>query len=164
MHTTPSKPVSPESLHDGYEVSDLKASLIVVVLAVVGLMGAAAFPIILWLVTHWDQTRSPYDVTPKSIVSMPLDQVPPTPHLQQWPRRDAQQHATDFNEYLNTYGIVAESDGMKTAHIPVEHAIDLVAEGKVAYRQQPVIATTAPAATEAPAAAPVAAPAPESAQ
>lgn len=150
MHTTPSKPVSPESLHDGYEVTDIKASMIIVLLASVGLMGAAAFPIVLWIVTHWDQTRKPYDPTPRSVVSQPLDQVPPLPHLQQWPRRDALNHIAEANAYLGSYGIVNESDGMKTAHIPIDHAIDLVAEGKVAYRQQPVNATTA--LTEAPAA------------
>ena len=156
MHTTPSKPINPESLHDGYEVTDLKPGMIIMLLTVVGLMGAVAFPIVLWIVTHWDQTRSPYDVNPRSPVAQPLDQVPALPHLQQFPRRDALQHIAEAGAYLNSYGTVSESVGMKTAHIPIEKAIELVAEGKVAYRQQPVTATTAPAAAEVPAAVPTA--------
>ena len=142
MHTTPSKPINPESLHDGYEVTDLKPGVIILVLTVVGLMGAVAFPIVLWIVAHWDQSRMPYDVNPRSPMAQPLDQVPALPHLQQHPRRDALEHIAEADGYLNSYGIATESPGMKTAHIPIEHAIDLVAEGKVAYRQQPVVATT----------------------
>jgi len=41
MHTTPSKPVNPESLHAGYEVSDARPSLIIIAMVAIGLMGAA---------------------------------------------------------------------------------------------------------------------------
>ena len=59
MHTTPNKPVSPEALHDGYEVADAKVSVIVATFAAVLIMGASAFPIIIWLLGDWDKTRIP---------------------------------------------------------------------------------------------------------
>lgn len=147
MHTTHSKPVNPESMHDGYEVTDVNVGIIVLMLAVVGMMGAAAFPIVLWLVTHWDTTgRQAYNTTPKSPVSQPLDQVPPMPHLQNFPRADADAYLNGSKAHLGSYGVLSEAEGLKSAHIPIEKAIDILAQGKAAYRQQPTIATTTPAA------------------
>lgn len=147
MHTTPSKPVNPESLHDGYEVTDANPGIILVMIAIVTMMAVAAFPIVLWLVAHWDTSGRPaYNTTPKSPVARPLDQVPPAPHLQNFPRADADAYLNGSKAQLGSYGVVAEAEGMKHAHIPVEKAIELIANGKAAYRQQPVTATSAPAA------------------
>lgn len=152
MHTTPSKPVNPESLHEGYEVSDMKVSAILAAFVAIGLLGAAAFPICLWVINDWDQGRAPYNTTLVSPVAQPMDQVPPAPHLQQYPREDAEAYLKEQHLKLESFGVVSQAEGMKTAHIPVEKAIDAVAEGKAPYRQRPVAATTA--TTAAPAAAP----------
>ena len=155
MHTTHSKPVNPESMHDGYEVTDANSGIIVIMLTVVGMVGAAAFPIVLWLVSHWDTTGRPaYNTTPKSPVAKPLDQRPPVPHLQNFPRADADAYLNASTEQLGSYGIIAEAEGLKSAHIPIEKAIDIIAQGKASYRQQPTIATTAPENVAAPAATP----------
>lgn len=142
MHTTPSKPVNPESLHDGYEVTDAKVSMIIVLMAVIGIMGAAAFPIILGLLADWEKHK-PDVATIVSPVAEPLDQVPPAPHLQQYPLRDANAYLSATSTQLNTYGIVDQTHDVKTAHIPIEKAIEMVSQGKVPYRQQPVSAATA---------------------
>lgn len=152
MHTTHSKPVNPESMHDGYEVTDANAGIIVMMLAIVAMMGAAAFPVVIWLVSHWDNTGRPaYNTTPKSPVAQPLDQVPPMPHLQNFPRADADAYLNSSREHLASYGIISEAEGMKSAHVPIEKAIDIIAKGQAAYRQQPTVATTTtPEATAAP--------------
>lgn len=151
MHTT-NKPVNPESLHDGYEVTDVNVGIILLMLGVVGLLGAVSFPIVLWLVAHWDSTGRPaYETTPKSPVAQPLDQVPPVPHLQNFPRQDADVYLDASTQHLSTYGIIAEAEGVKTAHIPIDKAIDIIAAGQAPYRQAPSVATTAPAAAPAPA-------------
>ena len=83
-----------------------------------------------------------------SPVAQPLDQVPPAPHLQQYPREDADRYLKASAEHLTSYGVISEAQGMKTAHIPVDKAIDAVAAGKVAYRQKPTTATTTEGATK----------------
>jgi hypothetical protein len=152
MHTTPSKPVNPESLHEGYEVSDMRIGAILAAFAAIAIMGAAAFPICLWVINDWDQGRAPYNTTLVSPVAQPMDQVPPAPHLQQYPREDAEAYLKAQHVKLESFGVVSQAEGLKTAHIPVDKAIDAVAEGKAPYRQRPVAATLAP--TVAPAAAP----------
>ena len=147
MHTTP-KPVNPESLHDGYEVSDARAGLIITAMVAIGIMGAVAFPICFWLINDWDGHRAPYNQKMASPVAQPLDQVPPAPHLQQYPREDADRYLKASAEHLTSYGVISETQGMKTAHIPVDKAIDAVATGKVAYRQKPTVATTTEGATK----------------
>jgi len=143
MHTTPSKPVNPESLHAGYEVSDARPSLIIIAMVAIGLMGAAAFPICFWIINDWDATASQYNTVHASPVAQPLDQVPPAPHLQQYPREDADKYLKASAEHLNSFGVVAETGNQKTVHIPIEKAIDAVASGKASYRQKPTVAADA---------------------
>jgi hypothetical protein len=149
MHTTPSKPVNPESLHDGYEVTDAKVSIILVALALTGLLGAVAFPIVLWVIMNWDQSREAYNLTERSPLAQPLDQVPPTPHLQQFPRVEADNYLHASSAQLGSYGVVADTGTLKIAHMPIDKAIEAVAEGRVPYRQKPVASAMAPAAAVA---------------
>jgi len=145
MHSTPNKPVNPESLKEGYEVTDIKPSIIITLLAVVTLTGAAAFVIIVALINRFDETRKPYNDTPRSPVAQPLDQVPPFPHLQQNPRADAMAYVTSSAAHLNSYGLVEETGSLKVAHIPIDAAIKKVATGELPYRSTPKIAELAPA-------------------
>jgi hypothetical protein len=65
--------------------------------------------------------------------------LPPQPRLQPQPRLDLRQLHRREDEKLNTYGWVNQKDGV--VRIPIERAMDLVAERGLPARQAPGLST-----------------------
>lgn len=92
------------------------------------------------------------DPPPSPIAEANQRRLPPAPNLQVRPEKDLAALRASENERLHGYGWVDQSQGI--AHIPIERAIELVAQRAEAPVDVAPAPGTAPATTE-PAAAPV---------
>jgi hypothetical protein len=156
MHS-PSTQVSEESLHEGYEVSDIHTGVIsgcLVALAII--MISALFAIII-IIRGFDGGRAPLNNTEASPLQAHDVFAPGAPQLQQDPVADKRAFVGAMKAKVESYGWVSQEPGQERAHIPVSRAIELLATGKVPYRQQPQVALEAPAPS-APATQPEGAP------
>lgn len=89
------------------------------------------------------------------------DPLPPPPRLQSYPFSDITALRREEDQLLNRYSWVDRNAGI--VRIPVERAIELLAERGLPHRSAPEAAEeTTPASAPAPAADETAAPAPES--
>lgn len=156
MHS-PSTKVSEESLHEGYEVSDIHTGVIsgcLVALAII--MISALFAIII-IMRGFDDGRAPMNDSEPSPLQTRDSFAPDAPHLQQNPVADKRAFIANMNKNVEAYGWVSQEAGQERVHIPVSRAMALLAEGKVPYRQQPQVALESPDAS-APATQPEGAP------
>jgi hypothetical protein len=139
MHS-PSNNVSEESLHEGYEVSDMNTGVIsgcFVALAVITI--ASLFAIII-IMRGFDQSRPPMNAAEASPVQTDTVFAEGAPPLQMDPVADRKALTAEAEGHLHSYGHVSQEPGMERVHIPIERAIELVGSGAVPYRQAPTIA------------------------
>lgn len=128
----------------GYEVSDLNPSVVVYLLSAITLVAALSFVITIMLVRYFDESRrgAAYDrQAPVTAGVGEIDQTPKVPYtLQRRPEREREEIYGPQRERLGSYGVLTDAAGVERAHIPVEKAMELLIEGKVAYRQEATVA------------------------
>lgn len=128
----------------GYEVSDLNPSVVIYLLSAIMLVAAISFVITIMVVRYFDESRrgAAYDrEVPVTAGVGEVDQEPSVAYtLQRRPDREREEIYGPQREKLRSFGILTEAEGVERAHIPVETAMELLVEGKVAYRQEPTVA------------------------
>jgi hypothetical protein len=100
------------------------------------------------------------DRPPSPLEEARLDPIPPGPRLQAVPPRDMDQMRSGDRKELTTYGWVDQANGV--AHIPVDRAIEILAEKGLPATPPPTAAApggTVPAETTPAVPAPSATPA-----
>ena len=136
----------------GYEVSDLNPSVVVYLLSAITLVAAVSFVITIMVVRYFDESRrgAAYNrETPVTAGIGEIDQTPQVPYtLQRRPEKEREEIYGPQREFISSYGVVTDAEGVERAHIPVEKAMELLVEGKVEYRQAPTVALLESAATE----------------
>jgi hypothetical protein len=129
--------VDPEDLAAGYELSDVSPRALVIVLGA----GVVAFAILLVFVTTLGEAFTGLPI----VVGSPPTTVQPTPPL---PRLEAQSgqslapYLAAERRRLNTYRWIDRQAGI--AAIPIDVAIDIVAQRGLPAQPEPVLGTTAP--------------------
>ncbi len=127
-------PDTKRSLEAGYEVSDMNVRVIVVSLIGLAVMMIAGFVTIVLLMRGFDESDQTNIAGQSPPLSLAGAQTPDGPLLQQDPVADKEVVLEAARARLDNYGPATESHGM---HIPIKRAMQLVAEGKVPYRQKP---------------------------
>jgi len=129
----------------------VSAKLVVGFAIVLTVTAVAAGAIVAALFWHLDRVAQKNDaaIVVESGLQRSETTIPPVPRLQVYPVR----HWTDFQtaerERLESYGWMDRSTG--ALHIPIERAIDLVAERGVApLPPAPLVLPAAPAGTQPP--------------
>lgn len=144
------------SLDAGYEVSDMNAGVLVKFAVGLGVTIIASVVIILGVIYTIDR-RGPMNTAPVSPLTLEMRQAPAGPLLQTDPIGERRQTIAAAQQHLGSYAIIDENPEATRARIPVDVAIDLVAEGALPYRQAPFTARldggVAPAVAEPAAAA-----------
>ncbi|MBI2434924.1 MAG: hypothetical protein HYV26_18880 [Candidatus Hydrogenedentes bacterium] len=138
------------SLEKGYEVSDLSLRVVLLTGAVLALSIVASVIAGVLIVRGLDR-RSPMNTTPSSALTAELRLPPAGALLQTDPVGEKKKILAEATARLNSYGMVDENPTAMRAHVPVNVAMDLIAEAKVPYRQKPVSALLAPAPAPQPA-------------
>lgn len=136
-------PVHHDHSHHEHEHSDVSVRGIVkflIILAVSGLLIHFGLSGMWW---YFNRTVAPPDAI--SPFAGPR-QLPPQPRLQVTPRADLQTYLAAEQQRLDSYGTDPETGAI---HIPVDRAIDLLAERGLPSRKQPP-AGAAPSAVQAP--------------
>lgn len=139
MHS-PNTQVSEESLHDGYEVSDMNTGVISGCFVGLTVVTVASLFAVIILMRGFDQSRPPMNTTERSPLAVQEAFAPGAPPLQQDPVADAKRFVAGAEKHLHGYGHVSREPGLERVHIPIERAMELVASGAVPYRQAPTVA------------------------
>lgn len=140
------------SLDAGVEVSDMNVGIIYKFGIVLAITIISSVLIIIGMIRALNH-RAPMNAAEASPLNQQLRTAPAGPQLQTDPVGDNRKILEDAARHLTEYGIVDENPQNTKANIPVDIAMDLIAEGKVAYRQKPFTARL-----DAPAPAPAATP------
>lgn len=129
--------VDAEDLAAGYEVSDLSPRALLAVLVA----GVVAFAILLVFVTSLGVlfTGSPIVVGSSPATVQP---APPVPRLEAQSGQSLAPYLAVEQRRLNTYRWVNRQAGV--AAIPIDRAMDLVAQRGLPARQEAAVGTTAP--------------------
>jgi hypothetical protein len=129
--------VDPEDLAAGYEQSDLNPRALLTVLGA----GVVAFAILLVFVTALGQafTGLPIVVGGRPATAQP---TPPLPRLEAQSGQSVAPYLAVEGRRLNTYRWIDRQAGI--AAIPIDVAIDIVAQRGLPARREPAIGTTAP--------------------
>lgn len=132
-----------ESIKQGYEVTDLNATIIAFFLGALAFLCAGAIAVILIFQRGFDNSRPPLNQTARSPVADHMTQRPPegTALLQLDPVADKNKAFEEARAKLNGQGYVTQEEGAVRVHIPIETAMEMVAKGDVPYRQAPTAAT-----------------------
>ena len=146
MHNTSSSHDTESSVKAGYEVTDMNARLIAYFLAGLMFLMFGACIAIIMVIRGFDESRASLNATPGSPLAVPAMQIPDEPRLQLDPVADRKKLEAENQQQIDSYGVVSEEPGMERVHIPVNRAIELLAEGKGVYRQEPKPAALAPEA------------------
>lgn len=133
---------------------DLRAIVTFGVVLFVGTLVALA--LMWWLSSAFKSMDEAKDRPPSPIGEARLDPIPPGPRLQPVPPRDMDQLRAGDRKTLSAYGWVDQANGV--AHIPVDRAIEILAEKGLPATPP---AAAAPAETAAAEPAPSPAPAPK---
>lgn len=157
MHS-PSTQVSEESMHEGYEVSDIHTGVISGCLAALAVIMISALFTIIIVIRGFDDSRPALNQSEKSPVRSVDSFAPGSPPLQQDPVADKRAFVSEMLHKTEMYGWVSQDPGQERVQIPVSRAMELLAEGKVPYRQKPQVALETPV-SPAPATQPEGAPA-----
>ena len=135
MHDAPK--VSEDSVKHGYEVTDINTTIIVISMAGLFALIAGACLVIIMVMRGFNESRPSLNTTPASALATAAMQIPDEPHLQMDPVADRKRIKAENQHLADSYGVVSEEPGMERVHIPVDRAMELVAEGKAPYRQEP---------------------------
>lgn len=135
MHS--SHKASENSLREGYEVSDMNTRLIMVFLVALFFMMFGAVVTVLIVLRGFNESRQSLNPEPASPLATKEVQVPEKPHLQMNPVEDRVRVVKENTDQVTSYGVISDQPDMQRVHIPVERAMELLAEGKGTYRQEP---------------------------
>jgi len=128
----------------GYEVSDMNPSIILYLLAAVTLVAAFAFIVIIVLMRYFDEARTGTSYGHTVPVTAGVGEFSQDPdvtyRIQRNPVRERDELYAPQKALVGSYGVITDAEGAARAHIPVEVAMELIAEGKAPYRQEPTIA------------------------
>ena len=127
------------SLDAGYEVADMNAKIIVAFGIGLAVTIVVTIGIILGVNRTLDR-RGPMNTTPASPLTQEMRTLPSGALLQTDPITERKQILAESRAKLSTFAIVDENPEMLRARIPIDLAIDLLAEGNLPYRQEPVTA------------------------
>jgi hypothetical protein len=94
-------------------------------LGVIGVTILAA-ALMWWMASTFKKEEEAMDRAPPPLAEARTEPIPPGPRLQPTPPRDMAELRRRDNEALTTYGWVDREHGV--AHIPVDRAIDILAE------------------------------------
>jgi hypothetical protein len=125
-------PVPPESLRGGYEVRDMSFGAVAAFgIGLLALLGVIALVLVgLYGVFASQQTQANNLPSPL----MATRQPPPEPRLEVVPGLNLEQLRAQEDRLLNSYGWVDQDHGV--IHIPIDRAIDLLAEHGLPTRPQ----------------------------
>lgn len=132
-----------DSIKEGYELTDLNHKLALgATIAVIAIMFAGMGVTVLYY-KYRAQVKEEAFSQPNTLVLLEDDQRPQSgPILQGDPVKDRIETVTAHQAYLNSYGWNEVHGAGKRAHIPIEKAIELVANSEgTLYRQEPTVAT-----------------------
>jgi len=128
----------------GYEVSDMNPSLIIYLLTAITLVAAASFIITIMVVRYFDDSRTGAAYGRTAPVTAGVGEISQEPAvsylLQRNPIRERDEIYGPQKELIGSFGVATDSPGVERGHIPVEVAMELLAEGKAPYRQEPTAA------------------------
>jgi hypothetical protein len=85
-----------------------------------------AAAIMWWMSIYYKHEEEAKDRAPSPLPEARVDAIPPGPRLQPSPPRDMDELRMRDRQALTTYGWVDQAHGL--AHIPVDRAIDILAE------------------------------------
>ena len=140
-------PAHPErSIKDGYEITDMNSRIIVISLIGLLVLMWGACVVIVMVVRGFNESRPSLNTAAASSLATPGIQTPDEPHLQGFNVVVDDRKRIDAENLVKvtSYGVVSEEAGMERVRIPVERSMALLAEGKVPYRQVPVMASETP--------------------
>lgn len=144
----------------GYETRDVKGSLVFWSLASLAAVTVLSALGMAWMFSYLEGRPSPAERRRSPVAQERL--LPPEPRLQALPPLDLEKFRAQEDARLNTYGWIDRDAGI--AHIPVDRALELVAErglphGREAHRPQaPSAQAGAPPQRDAPSLQPGATP------
>ncbi len=127
------------------EPDEVSAKVVVGFAVILTLATAIAGALVAALFWHFNRTaqRSDERIVSEAGLQRQQSEVPPLPRLQVFPVRHWRDFQTAERERLDSYGWMDRSTG--AVHIPIDHAIDLIAERGVApLPPAPIIAPAAP--------------------
>jgi hypothetical protein len=132
MSTEQGKPTT-ESLNVGHDTTPVNVRGVALVGIGLVVMLALTMLVAWWVTGLYDARVPSIDATfPPEQIEQPL---PPEPRLQARPQQDWQQQEEEARDLLNSYEWVDREQG--TVRIPVERAIDLLAEEGLPVREEP---------------------------
>lgn len=117
----------------GHELRDVQYPVVTMILAVVTvltLLGLGAS----WLFVKVMDRQREAALVPPSPLARTLPQQPPEPRLQANPAQDMRQFRAAEEELLNRYELIDEKGGI--ARIPIERAMELIAERGLPVRAE----------------------------
>jgi hypothetical protein len=124
--------VPPESVRQGYEARDMSfgavAAFGIGLLALLGVIGLVMLAMYGLFANQQAQVNS----LPSPLMATKL--APPEPHLEVVPGQSLQQLRAQEDQLLNSYGWIDQDHGV--VHIPIDRAIDLLAERGLPTRPQ----------------------------
>lgn len=125
------------SISTGYEVSDINTRAIITFAIIVAIVGVLVLPITAMIIRTLQDTRPPESPRPLSPLAGHIQHIPLDTLLQTEPQEDARREVGAARAHLEIYGIVVDEPGEARAHIPIGRALELMAEGRLPYRQTP---------------------------
>jgi len=125
------------SISSGYEVSDVNTRVILTFGILVAIVAIVALPVTVMIIRTLQDTRPPVSPRPVSPLTGQVHHAPTGPLLQTEPGEERRGAMGAAAARLNSYGIVVDDPQDRRAHVPIERALELLAEGRLAYRQTP---------------------------
>ncbi len=121
-----------EGAEPGYETRDVPPSLVFWSLTVLGVFTVIATILVLGMFMLLRERTDMVSPQPSPFADERV--LPPAPRLQALPPLDLAKYNAEMNEKLNSYGWVNKAAG--TAHIPVDVALDIIAERGLPYGRE----------------------------
>jgi len=150
-------PTRDETLQAGHELTDAEPAPVLKFLAFLGVVvvGVAALVIVFY---NYLESREAREKAPRYPMAVGAARtLPPPPRLQSYPFQDVKELRQEEGRLLHTYEWVDKNTG--TVRIPIERAIEVLAERGLPYRQSGAGGTMA-SVSDGAAASPAATPAP----
>ena len=117
-------PPSPEPQgHNGHETSDVSPLYVGIFAAGLVLMIVLVLPFLRWVFWRFEATAERSDPARNPLAD---EQTPPPPRLQAEPETDLVRMRSEEHQKLSSYGWIDREK--RVAHIPVERAIDILAQ------------------------------------
>jgi hypothetical protein len=133
------------SVKEGYEITDMNTRLIGMFIAGLFVLMFGSVITIVVVIRGFDQSRPSLNPAPGSELAVKGLQVPDEPRLQMDPVADRKAIVEANAVQINSYGQLSQEPGVERVHIPVSRAMELIADQKAPYRQEPKPAALAPA-------------------